>query len=89
MKPLTTLFQEHGLSNSPTLARLVTTTFLFLPHNMTVESGFSKMKFYEKLYDGIQLTSDYFHQESREKFEILEELLRSISQANRLYVRVD
>ena len=39
----------------------------------------------EKLYDGIRLASDYFHRESLEKFEVPDELLRSMSQASRLY----
>jgi hypothetical protein len=94
MKPLTALFKENRLSNSPTLSQLVTTTVLYVPHNMTVESGFSKMKFHEnayktgfseKLYDGIRLASDYFHRESLEEFEIPDELLKRLSQASRLY----
>ena len=67
---------------------------LFVPHNMTVESGFSRMKFAESdyksslshdLYDGIRLASDYFDRETLEKYEVPAELLRGISQASRFY----
>ena len=49
-KSLVKLFKSKGLTNSPTLTQLVSTVILFVPHNITVENGFSNMKFNENEY---------------------------------------
>ena len=49
-------------------------------HESDYQSAFS-----DNLYDAIRLASDFFDRESLEKFTIPDDLLKSMSQASRLY----
>ena len=91
------LIDLHGkgnLSEYPLLTKMATTLMVICPHNMMVEAGFSKMKFFEdeyqsnlslEMYNAFRSVGDHFHRDSYEDFEPTASLLNSISFASKEY----
>ena len=95
--PLTKLFSDFKLVDSPNLTRMVEIVLLALPHNMIVESGFSVMKSTESpyqsrmdssTYDARRVICSYFDRNNFENFEPPPRLLKLISESCARYKQV-
>ena len=67
---------------------------MLCPHNMMVESGFSKMKFFEDnyqanfsvdMYNSFRLVADNFSRDAFEDFKSTESLLKLAKSASKMY----
>ena len=67
---------------------------MLCPHNMMVESGFSKMKFFEDnyqanfsvdMYNSFRLVADNFSRDAFEDFKPTESLLKLAKSASKMY----
>ena len=76
------------------LTQLVKTFMVLCPHNMMVESGFSKMKFFEgeqqsnfslEMYNAYRSVSDFFDRDSFEDFEPPPSLMEKVKFASQEY----
>lgn len=84
------LFTERKLNDSPCISHVVEVLLLSLPHNMVVESGFSKMKTVESIhqsrmdaatYDARRIICSHFDRKTFERFQAPQNLMKMISQA--------
>ena len=91
---LVDLHGKGNLSEYPLLTKMVTTLMVICPHNMIVEAGFSKMKFFEDEYQSIfsldmcnafRSVGYHFHRDSYEDFEPTESLMSNIDFASQEY----
>ena len=91
---LTDLHKQGHLSTCPLLTKLVEKVMVLCPHNMMVESGFSKMKFLEgdqqssfslEMYNAFRLVSDFFDRDCFEDFEPPSSLMDKIKLASSEY----
>ena len=88
------LFAEGKLNDSPHISHVVEVLLLSLPHNMVVESGFSKMKTVESIYqsrmdaatyDARRIICSHFDRKNFEAFQASQNLMKMISQASAQY----
>ena len=83
------------LSRTSMLHKLIESALVICPHNMMVESGFSKMKYFENeyrgnlrldMYNAYRIIADNnFDRETFEEFNILHSLVESVKNANKRY----
>ena len=91
---LINLFLENDLTEFPCISKLVECCSVLCPHNMMVESGFSKMKFFEDnyqanfsvdMYNSFRLVADNFSRDAFEDFKPTEPLLKLAKSASKMY----
>ena len=91
---LINLFLENELTEFPCISKLVECCSVLCPHNMLVESGFSKMKFFEDnyqanfsvdMYNSFRLVADSFSRDAFEDFKPTESLLKLAKSASKMY----
>ena len=91
---LINLFLENELTEFPRISKLVECCSVLCPHNMMVESGFSKMKFFEDnyqanfsvdMYNSFRLVADNFSRDAFEDFKPTESLLKLAKSASKMY----
>ena len=91
---LINLFLENELTEFPCISKLVECCSVLCPHNMMVESGFSKMKFFEDnyqanfsvdMYNSFRLVTDNFSRDAFEDFKPTESLLKLAKSASKMY----
>ena len=88
------LFNKKELDAQAPLMKLVESVFVLCPHNVMVESGFSKMKFFEndyrcnlglEMHNGHRVIADNFDRDDFEDFESTDSLLESAKASHRRY----
>ena len=91
---LINLFLENELTEFPCISKLVECCSVLCPHDMMVESGFSKMKFFEDnyqanfsvdMYNSFRLVADNFSRYAFEDFKPTESLLKLAKSASKIY----
>ena len=91
---LLTLKKNERLSEHQALNKLVETILVLCPHNMVVEAGFSKMKFFEnehqsqislEMYNAFRSIADHFDRDSFEDFMPPTSLRKRICFASKEY----
>jgi len=91
---LVTSFEKGHLRGYPLLLHVCKSVLLILPHNMSVERGFSEMKHSEskfqanitlETYDSRRFVSGFFSRDTFESYEPPTDLLKLLSEASSKY----